>query len=134
MRILKCWTLRTLAALSLLVAILWSFSYLVPNKFEGGTVELFPGYIGVYDHSRPRDEFVIGPVSRKNTSWGGSAVFIRFWCFALPLWGIVTLWVLPQVTRAMRGRWRFGNGLCPTCGYDLRATLDRCPECGVPTE
>jgi hypothetical protein len=59
---------------------------------------------------------------------------------AFPHWFLTLLFAIaptywfffaPHRRRAKRAK----LGLCPTCGYDLRASPDRCPECGlVPTE
>ena len=54
---------------------------------------------------------------------------------AVPLWFLVIAFsILPIVwlRRARRDRVRQRHGLCPQCGYDLRATPGRCPECGHP--
>jgi len=41
-----------------------------------------------------------------------------------------SLFVAVSVMRAMRRWHRRRGGLCPECGYDLRASPERCPECG----
>jgi hypothetical protein len=51
------------------------------------------------------------------------------------LMGTIEFAVLPSLWlyrwhRAKRKR-KFPPGLCSQCGYDLRATPDRCPECGA---
>ncbi len=53
----------------------------------------------------------------------------------IPFWPIlVSTLLLPAVAfrRMLRERKRRRAGLCIQCGYDLRATRDRCPECGTP--
>ena len=50
-----------------------------------------------------------------------------------PYWFAATLsLILPAgwIIKSLRKLRRRKSSLCPTCGYDLRATPDRCPECG----
>jgi hypothetical protein len=65
-----------------------------------------------------------GYVSREVTLW------IPYWMLAIllalpPLW-LGTIHRRRQIRAARRHR-----GQCQRCGYDLRATPDRCPECGT---
>jgi hypothetical protein len=46
----------------------------------------------------------------------------------VPMWAVaLPAGVMPAAWLARRRR---AEGLCPACGYDLRATQGRCPECG----
>ena len=57
---------------------------------------------------------------------------IQFW--GLPYWFIFALAApVPLITaiRRRRRRQRRDKNQCLSCGHDLRATPDRCPECGA---
>jgi hypothetical protein len=49
------------------------------------------------------------------------------WPYAIGVIGIITPFMFWPRWRRHR---RYTAGLCTHCGYDLRATPDRCPECG----
>lgn len=55
----------------------------------------------------------------------------RFWI--IPLWSLCLLAaMLPAIKlRSWMRRSRIPEGHCQTCGYDLRASPERCPECGT---
>jgi hypothetical protein len=51
---------------------------------------------------------------------------------AVPAWAVAGLLaIVPAVWVDVRRRRPRPPGFCPACGYDLRATPERCPECGA---
>jgi hypothetical protein len=67
---------------------------------------------------------------------GGTMGGRRFANFILPLWipalvfALLPTWWVVRAYRARCARRRIADA-CPVCGYDLRATPGRCPECGT---
>jgi len=56
---------------------------------------------------------------------------VPHWFVALLLTPSV-LWLSAAVRRTLIQTRRRRRGLCEACGYDLRASPERCPECGTP--
>ena len=69
-------------------------------------------------------------------SWGEDGSIL--WNLRMPCWMLAAVTALPLplaawgVVRRRRVRRSARLGLCRHCGYDLRASPERCPECGTP--
>ncbi len=139
---------KTLTILSL-VGLLLSVACLVASIFDvvltNRPCKLFLsnahlGIIGYYD------DFTLGGTIVFSGRWwasfapsfGNSAITVggstfRMWSLSIPLWMPIALFgflfwrsFVPLYRRRKRKR----LGQCLHCGYDLRASKERCPECG----
>jgi hypothetical protein len=79
---------------------------------------------------------VIGPIFGFWAFYEPNPRYARFflelmvpWWFLALLTAVLPVW---RVKSWLKSRRRAEPGGCRVCGYDLRASVDRCPECGTP--
>jgi hypothetical protein len=121
------------------------------NEFYGPKARQNPGFIAFYAfpfHSTLPSEYPSFKVGVGDEPfWGGfkRGMFshpdpghdrpgVYGWQVVVPYWALCSLTAtLPAIWswRWYRRRRRGVAGCCQQCGYDLRATPDRCPECGI---
>lgn len=106
--------------------------YMRPN---GGFRLLGFGAFSGTNYSWPAFRYpgVTPPTNMNDLRWwkdNYSAVSIPYWPLVL-ISGILPCRRLRSRVSAYRRNRRIAAGLCPTCGYDLRASKERCPECGT---
>jgi hypothetical protein len=81
------------------------------------------------------EPFAYPDLSDLNSDVDGDGNIYIYKIFAAPpFWSIaVSSMLLPTLSAVQRWSCRIRRkvGLCPSCGYDLRATPRRCPECGI---
>jgi hypothetical protein len=103
------------------------FAYRPPTAVRplppGARVVGWPGVVTVAD-------FAIPPLAADDYVGHARVVRVAGWVPLAATAAPPALWCLLHWRRRSRLR-RSARGLCPECGYDLRATPGRCPECGA---
>ncbi len=102
-------------------------------SYSWGTTGYYPGGLSWATDEWPYAEFspswrrfgIESPVRRSGYSY--RQAYLPHWSLAVLFGVLPTIYLL----RKIRSRRLKRIGHCPTCGYDLRATPDRCPECGT---
>jgi hypothetical protein len=139
--------------LAVLVAGLWVRSYWRLDRLRKASSDSFRGFdseAGVItafidrevNRSWPRDRTWYSESGQRVQSpklfryYSASFPGVSFRLLSFPHAFAIAILLIPQTVTVIRLRRRYriiAASLCPACGYDLRATPDRCPECGAST-
>jgi hypothetical protein len=98
-------------------------------SYPGGSFTRYDKHEEVASALRRAQPGVLGFQFRRNDTPPNRTLMI-----AVPFWFLAAITgVLPAAwgVRLVRASHRQRASLCASCGYDLRATPDRCPECGA---
>jgi hypothetical protein len=117
------------------------FHFTVPPGFNNLTVSMDPlPHYWVLRRTADRDYtghpgFTFsgcGFAVSRETFFSSGARMYDGWLLGVPVPAVLAAAaILPVAWGTRRYRKRSAAGHCATCGYDLRATPDRCPECGA---
>lgn len=116
----------------------WRSTRLTPPPRVGGPPDddwqLLRGAGPAEDDRRLGFRLVRGEWDIRALNAGGNP---RFWSVRIPFWSLAGVALPLPAARGLR-RWRRrrrrAEGCCRACGYDLRATPHRCPECGTAAD
>lgn len=96
------------------------------------------GWTAINELFLPRGYEPSFTLTAKNEGSDAKGVIKHDWEMTLPYWSIAMAVLIPGIAALfihLRQKRltiiRRMNGLCLACGYDLRSSIDRCPECGV---
>jgi hypothetical protein len=140
--------LATPICVFLLLALLWPVSYIWSEAFRivlgSGRIEFTtgPGWVTITTglSSAMKNEpifqnYFISIDAARRSALSYTRIYSHpgDYRFYFPIWMISMIALVLAaglVISNQRYRRNFNPGLCERCGYDLRASKDRCPECG----
>jgi hypothetical protein len=112
----------------------WETGWRPVKPDSGDFTSSLKGFDPTAKHVYNPETWVLGFARGPTSTFGNVGLVFGQWTTRVPLYAVTAFFaVLPLFSLIRRARRRLAakRGRCAACGYDLRATSERCPECGT---